>query len=56
MIDFGPDPECRSAWDDDEASNPPPCGLLGIEGALFAAFALAPRRRPARDRSPTPRA
>ncbi len=47
--DFGQDPECTSAWDDDEASNPPGCGLLGIEPALLAAFALARRRR----RAPT---
>jgi hypothetical protein len=44
--DFPADTLCQGAWDDDEATNPPPlsCGLLGIEPLALLAWALARRR------------
>ena len=43
--DFPADTLCQGPWDDDEAANPPSCGLLGIEPLALFAWALARRRR-----------
>lgn len=45
--DFPADTLCQGAWDDDEASNPPPssCGLLGLELLPLGVWALGRRRR-----------
>lgn len=52
-VDFPADTLCQGPWDDNEASNPGSCGLLGIEALLpllvfgRRARARAARRRPA---------
>lgn len=45
--DHPADATCLGAWDDDEATNPPPssCGLLGIEPLAIGAWMLLRRRR-----------